>query len=153
VQQGKSFGAIGLDEGAQRTLQGALEAQVGVVTGGVRGQKIPKAVREALDELRSTRGPRGKYKDAIDRLEAVSAKVTELEAKRAEVFQFMEDLARAKRDFKATQSQWDEAAHRAELEGERTKRTAVATRAADRTDRGQRKCGHRRNSCVSGSGA
>ncbi len=131
VQQGKSFGAIGLDEGAQRTLQGALEAQVGAVTGGARGQKIPKAVREALDELRSTRGPRGKYKDAIDQLEVVRTKVTELKAKHAEVFQFMEELARAKRDLSVAQSQWNEAVHRAELEGERTKRTAVATRAAE----------------------
>ena len=68
VRQGHSFGDPELDEQARRTLQGCLEAQVGVVTGGIRGQKIPKAIREALDEIRSTRGPRGKFKANIDRL-------------------------------------------------------------------------------------
>ena len=45
VQQGQSFGDAALNEQAQRTMQGCLEAQVGLVTGGTRGQKIPKAVR------------------------------------------------------------------------------------------------------------
>ena len=131
VQQGQSFGDAELDEQAQRTMQGCLEAQVGVVTGGTRGQKIPRAVREALDELRSTRGPRGKFKDAIDRLDTNKGKVAEFEAKRLDVFQLMEDLARNKRELKDTQAGWNEAAHRAEIDGERTKRIAAATRAAE----------------------
>jgi energy-coupling factor transporter ATP-binding protein EcfA2 len=133
VQQGKSFGDMQLDENAQRTMQGCLETQVGVVTGGIRGQKIPRAVREALEELRSARGPRGKYKDAIERLAEFEAKALELEAKRTEILQYMEDLVRTKRDLMQTQSGWDDEKHRAELEGERAKRTTAVTRAAELT--------------------
>jgi energy-coupling factor transporter ATP-binding protein EcfA2 len=131
VQQGKSFGDAGLDEHGQRTMQGCLEAQVGAVTGGVRGQKIPKAVRDALEEIRSTRGPRGKFKDAIERLDGTKAKIASLGAKSAEVFQLMADLAWNKRELKTVQADWDETARRAEIDEEHVKRTAAATRAAE----------------------
>jgi hypothetical protein len=93
VQQGQSFGDAELNEQAQRTMQGCLEAQVGLVTGGTRGQKIPKAVRDALDALRGARGPRGRFKDAIDRLSENKQQAADLETKRQAVFRFMEDLA------------------------------------------------------------
>jgi chromosome segregation ATPase len=131
VQQGHSFGDAELDEQARRTMQGCLEAQVGAVTGGTRGQKLPKAVRDALEEICSTRGPRGKFKDVMDRLDEIDAKVAEHEAKRKDVFQFMEDLGRNKRELKDAQTGWDEDAHRAEIDGERSKRTAAVTRAAE----------------------
>jgi uncharacterized protein YhaN len=131
VQQGHSFGDAELDDQARRTMQGCLEAQVGAVTGGTRGQKLPKAVRDALEEICSTRGPRGKFKDVMDRLDEVDGKVAELETKRKDVFQFMEDLARKKRDLKEAQAGWEEEAHRVEIDGERSKRTAAATRAAE----------------------
>jgi energy-coupling factor transporter ATP-binding protein EcfA2 len=131
VQQGQSFGDPELDEQAQRTMQGCLEAQVGAVTGGARGQKIPKAVREALEEIRGTRGPRGKFKDAMDRLDEVKGRAAELEAKRKDVFGLMEDLARNKRELNEARAGWDEAAHRIEIDGERTKRMAAAIRTAE----------------------
>ena len=131
VQQGQSFGDVELNEQAQRTMQGCLEAQVGLVTGGTRGQKFPKAVRDALDALRGARGPRGRFKDAVDKLSDAKQQVGDLEAKRQAVFQFMEDLGRNKHDLKQELDGWDEAAHRLELEGERTKRTAAVTRAAE----------------------
>ena len=43
----------------------------------------------------------------------------------------MTDLAQNRRDLKSIQADWDEAAHRAELDGERKKRTAAATLAAE----------------------
>lgn len=131
VQQGHSFGDAELDEQARRTMQGCLEAQVGAVTGGTRGQKLPKAVRDALEEISSARGPRGKFKDVMDRLDDINGKVVELETKRKDVFQLMDDLARNKRELKQAQVGWDEEAHRAEIDGERSKRTAAATRAAE----------------------
>lgn len=131
VQQGQSFGDVELNEQAQRTMQGCLEAQVGLVTGGTRGQKIPKAVRDALDALRGARGPRGRFKDAVDKLSDAKQQVADLEAKRQAVFQFMEDLGRNKHDLKQELDGWDEAAHRVELEGERIKRTVAVTRAAE----------------------
>ena len=131
VRQGHSFGDTTLDEEARRTVQGCLEAQVGAVTGGTRGYKIPKAVREALEEICGTRGPRGKFKDAIDRLEEVRKNIAELGAKRSNLFKQMDDLARAKHELQEIQSGWDEDSHHAELEVERGKRTAAATRAAE----------------------
>jgi DNA repair exonuclease SbcCD ATPase subunit len=131
VQQGQSFGDTELNEQAQRTMQGCLEAQVGLVTGGTRGQKIPKAVKDALDVLRGARGPRGKLKDAIDRLSGNKQQMVELETKRQSVFQLMEGLGRNKRDLKQETDGWDAAAHRLELDGERAKRTVAATHAAE----------------------
>ena len=131
VQQGQSFGDAALDDQGQRTMQGCLEAQVGLVTGGTRGQKIPKAVKEALDALRSSKGPRGKFKEAVDRLADSKQETAELESKRQSVFQLMEDLARNKRDLKQETDGWDDTAHRLEVDAERTKRTAAATHAAE----------------------
>ena len=131
VQQGQSFGDGALDEQGQRTMQGCLEAQVGLVTGGTRGQKIPKAVREALESLRSSKGPRGKFKEAMERLAESSREMADLETKRQSVFQHMEDLARNKRELKQETDGWDDSAHRREVEAERTKRTAAATHAAE----------------------
>jgi chromosome segregation ATPase len=131
VQQGQSFGDGALDEQGQRTMQGCLEAQVGLVTGGTRGQKIPKSVREALESLRSSKGPRGKFKEAMDRLAESTREIADLEIKRQSVFQHMEDLARNKGELKLEMNGWDDTAHRGEVEAERTKRTAAATYAAE----------------------
>jgi DNA repair exonuclease SbcCD ATPase subunit len=131
VQQGQSFGDPILDDQGQRTMQGCLEAQVGLVTGGARGQKIPKAVKEALDALRSSKGPRGKFKEAVDRLADIKQETAELESKRQSVFQLMEDLARNKRELKHETDGWNDTAHRLEVDAERTKRTAAATHAAE----------------------
>jgi uncharacterized protein YhaN len=131
VQQGHSFGDTALDEQARRTMQGCLEAQVGAVTGGTRGHKIPKAVYEALEKIRSTRGPRGKFKEAMDRLEEIRTNVAELDGKRKDVFKHMDDLAQDKRELKEIQTGWNEDAHRGELDAQRGKRVAAATRAAE----------------------
>jgi FtsZ-binding cell division protein ZapB len=131
VQQGQSIGDATLNEQAQRTIQCCLETQVGLVTGGARGQKIPKAVREALDEIQSQRGPRGKFKEAVERLSEINTEVEELESKAKSVSELLTDLARNRRDLKDSHTGWDETAHRAELEGERNKRVTAATFAAE----------------------
>src|ERR1700730_3942615 len=94
VQQGQSFGDTSLDDQGQRTMQGCLEAQVGLVTGGTRAREIPRDVKEALDVLRSAKGPRGKFKDAVDHLAENKQQAAELDIKRQSVFQLMEDLTR-----------------------------------------------------------
>lgn len=131
VQQGQSFGDVTLSDQAQRTIQGCLEAQVGMVTGGSRGQKIPKAVRETLDALQSQRGPRGKFKDAVDQLAALGPEIVELETKAKSVSDLMATLALNRRELREALANWDDAAHRAELDGERDKRNAAATVAAE----------------------
>jgi chromosome segregation ATPase len=131
VRQGSSFGDPKLDDAGRRTLQGCIEAQVGVVTGGERGRRIPAAVDQALGEILSARGPRGKFKDAKDRLEEVGGRANQLEVKRHEIFEYMDTLARQKRERKALQVDWSEEAHRCELDEARTRRTAAATKAAE----------------------
>ena len=131
VRQGSSFGDPKLDDAGRRTLQGCIEAQVGVVTGGERGRRIPVAVEQALAEILSARGPRGKFKDAKDRLEEVGMRANQLEEKRREIFEYMDTLARQKRERKALQVDWSEEAHRGELHEARTRRTAAATKAAE----------------------
>lgn len=127
VRQGQSFGDETPNEHAQRTIQGCLEAQVGMVTGGARGQKIPRAVREALDAVRSQRGPRGAFKDAVDRLASADAEVAELGVRAKSVSDLLVALSANRRELKRTQTSWDDSAHRAELESERNKRVVAAT--------------------------
>ncbi|MGO9357075.1 MAG: AAA family ATPase [Xanthobacteraceae bacterium] len=131
VRQGSSFGDPKLDDAGRRTLQGCIEAQVGVVTGGERGRRIPVAVDQALGEIVSARGPRGKFKDAKDRLEEVGGHASQLEEKRREIFEYMDTLARQKRERKELQVDWSEEAHRRELDEARVRRTAAATKAAE----------------------
>ena len=130
VRQGRSFGDPKLDDAGRRTLQGCIESQVGVVTGGERGRRIPVAVEQALGEILSARGPRGKFKDAKDRLEEVGGRAEQMEGKRREIFEYMDTLARQKRERKELQVDWNEEAHRCELDEARTRRTAAATKAA-----------------------
>ncbi|OFV97003.1 MAG: hypothetical protein A3F68_00240 [Acidobacteria bacterium RIFCSPLOWO2_12_FULL_54_10] len=131
VRQGSSFGDPKLDDAGRRTLQGCIEAQVGVVTGGERGRRIPVAVDQALGEILSARGPRGKFKDAKERLEEVCGRANQLGGKRHEIFEYMDTLARQKRERKELQVDWSEEAHRCELDEARTRRTAAATKAAE----------------------
>jgi uncharacterized protein YhaN len=131
VQQGQSFGEATLNEQAQRTIQGCLEAQVGMVTGGERGQKIPKAVREALNAIENQRGPRGSFKEVVEQLAALDSEISELETKAKRVSEDLAALAANRRDLKNAQSEWDDSAHQAELAGERVKRDAAATVAAE----------------------
>ncbi len=131
VRQGKSFGDPNLDEAGRRTLQGCIESQVGVVTGGERGRKIPAAVEQALSELQSTRGPRGKFKDAKDQLARVGERVSELERKRDEILGYMDSLSHQKRERKELEAGWSEEEHRRELEDFRGRRTAAATKASE----------------------
>jgi chromosome segregation ATPase len=131
VQQGRSFGEIGLDEHGRRSLQGCLEAQVGMITGGQRGRRIPAAVECALAELKNARASRGKFKEAADQLKKAADEVEQLTAKRDQIFNDMEELKRLRRDRQRAGAGWDEDAHRRELSQTQLRRTAAATRAAE----------------------
>ncbi|MBS0277642.1 MAG: AAA family ATPase [Proteobacteria bacterium] len=133
VQQGQSLGDLALNEQAQHTIQGCLEAQVGLVTGGARGQRLPKAVREALGALENQRGPRGAFKDTIDQLAALETEIEQMEGKAKTVSDDLAKLATSRRELKAAQTEWDETAYQTELQGERGKRDAAATLAAEMT--------------------
>lgn len=131
VQQGHSFGDTKLNEPAQRTIQGCLESQVGLVTGGARGQKIPNAVRKALEDIQSQKGPRGRFREVTERLNAVNTEIVELQGKANNVSDFLTELTVRRRDLRETLAGWDDTQHRAELERERNRRVAASTLAAE----------------------
>ena len=134
VRQGSAFGAIGLDDQARRTLQGCLEAQIGAVTGGARGQRIPDAVEAALGEIVSSRGPRGRFKDAKESLNETAKRVADLKAKRQQLFTYMDNLAGQRRELQRLVADWDEEENRRELAEQRDAATAAATKAAEITN-------------------
>jgi DNA repair exonuclease SbcCD ATPase subunit len=131
VRQGGSFGAIGLDDQARQTLQGCLEAQIGAVTGGARGQRIPDAVETALGEIMSTRGPRGRFKEAKESLDETTKRIGDLTTKRQELFTHMDDLAGRRRELQRLVADWDEEENRNEIATQREAATAAATKAAE----------------------
>jgi DNA repair exonuclease SbcCD ATPase subunit len=131
VQQGKSFGDANLDEFGRRSLEDCLEAQVGIVTGGQRGQRVPAAIKAALDNIKSTRGPRGRFKEAVDRLDRARRQVEEYETKQNELSAQTEELGRLRRERQRARADWDEPAHRQSLNELRDRRVSAATKAAE----------------------
>jgi energy-coupling factor transporter ATP-binding protein EcfA2 len=128
VRQGHSFGDPVLNEQARRTVHGCLEAQVGAVTGGLRGRRIPDAIESALAEIMSSRGPRGRYKVASDQLAAANMKVDELAAKQNHLLAEMERLASLKRELRNLNGDWNGEENARQTEAARQKRAAAEMR-------------------------
>src|SRR5208282_5836101 len=114
-----------LDDAGRRTVQGCIEAQVGEVTGGERGRRIPQAIEHALEQIQSSRGPRGRFKEEKERLEAVRKRIADLETKRNAMFAKMEELVREQQKRKELGSAWDDDEHQREL-GDARNRYAAA---------------------------
>ena len=88
VTQGASFAQPALDEPARATLNDALAAQVGVVTGGAGARRILARVRAELAELQSDQRPprpRGALKRALDAASAAEEALAALRTRRAGV--------------------------------------------------------------------
>jgi energy-coupling factor transporter ATP-binding protein EcfA2 len=128
VRQGHSFGDPVLDERARRTIQCCLEAQVGAVTGGVRGQRLPGAVESALAEIVSSKGPRGRYKMASDQLAVASVKLDELDTKRNQLLADMDRLTSLKRELWNLNQDWSSEEYACRIEAARRKRASAEKR-------------------------
>jgi hypothetical protein len=61
----------------------------------------------------------------------VRARVSQLEAKRNEIFGYMDRLALQRRERREVQSHWDEDTHQRELNETRERRTAAVIKAAE----------------------
>ena len=130
VQQGQSFGALDIPSTARSSLHSALEAEVGTVLGGRRGRALPQAVEAQLAVLVTSGGkPRGSYRDLIDRIDSLENELGDLQGRRQELAQTLEDLETAEESLarlttvdrdQADQKELDEARQRhsrlAELE-------------------------------------
>ena len=68
VEQGLAFIQPQINDTSHISLTGALEAEIGTVTGGERGRTLIKRVESRVGEMFTpkTRKPAGAYKDAID---------------------------------------------------------------------------------------
>ena len=69
VEQGLAFAQPQINDTSHISLAGALEAEIGTVTGGERGRTLIKRVESRVSEMFTpkTRKPTGEYKGAIDR--------------------------------------------------------------------------------------
>jgi DNA repair exonuclease SbcCD ATPase subunit len=93
VQQGQSFGTLDIPSTARSNLHNALEAEVGTVLGGRRGRALPQAVEAQLGLLVTSNGkPRGSYKELIDRIDALREELSDLQGRRQQLAQTLEDL-------------------------------------------------------------
>ncbi|MEP9348405.1 AAA family ATPase [Xanthobacter sp. KR7-225] len=96
VKQGLSFADLALPETARSSLHDALESEVGAVLGGRRGLALPQAIEEQRDDLLTKAGkPRGAYAKVIESVEAVSAEIAVLAARRQDLSQTLEALEAA----------------------------------------------------------
>lgn len=127
VQQGQSFGALDLPETARSSLHSALESEVGEVLGGRRGRALPQAIDKQLGELVTSNGkPRGAYKDALDRREALQADLEDLRARREELSQTLDDLEDAQDTLSRLSSTERDKEDQAALDGARTRHSQIA---------------------------
>lgn len=80
VPQGQSFRPIEPTEDTRALLSRIIEAEVGEVLGGERGERVWRRVTERLAEEETARGPKagGTWKAALDRRAAAQAELAEL---------------------------------------------------------------------------
>lgn len=88
VRQGASFGPLEASDTARSTLNRLIEAEVGQVLGGERGERVLATVHSHLSKLETERGaPKagGEWKRAIDAEAALRAELDKVHARRREL--------------------------------------------------------------------
>lgn len=127
VRQGQSFGAPDLPASAQSSLHNALESEVGDVLGGRRGRLLPQRIKSQLDALVTSGGkPRGDYRLLPERLQTLQNNLTELDRRRQELSQTLDDLEEAEKLLARLSSGDRDRADQIELDEARVRRGEVA---------------------------
>jgi DNA repair exonuclease SbcCD ATPase subunit len=100
VEQGEAFRKLHINESAQTSLAGALEAEIGTVTGGERGRTLIKRVESRVNEIFTprSRNPRGAYKAAIDGADEARERRDDLAARLEDFEGKVDDLTRRRED-------------------------------------------------------
>jgi hypothetical protein len=138
VTQGASFAQPALDDPARATLNDALAAQVGVVTGGAGARRIRARIDETLKGLQTPTGrPSGALKRALDAASAADEALAALRTRRAGVEALLGTVATlrdaiARRTAAHTEAQLEEDLAAAEATLRRLEQAAEARAAADR---------------------
>ena len=98
VRQGDSL-LTELSDLACNTIQSCLEAEVGILTGGQRGQNLLPAIETALNEIIDKRDkPKARYKETIDQLAIVEAQLVEFTSKFNTIDCDLTSLEKAKKE-------------------------------------------------------
>lgn len=128
VQQGQSFGALEIPDAARSNLHNALEAEVGRVLGGSRGQKLPQRIEQQLSEFvtPSTNRPKGDYKVQIERQSALEKELEELRRRRTDLSRALEELEDAQEKLTRLSSGEQDKADKEELAAARKRQTQLA---------------------------
>ena len=138
VTQGASFVQPALDDPARATLNDALAAQVGVVTGGAGARRIRARIDEALKGLQTPTGrPSGVLKRALDAASAAEDSLTSLRTRRAGVEALLGKVAslrdaNQRRTAERTEARLEEELAGAEAALARLDQAAEARAAAER---------------------
>ena len=100
VEQGKSFLGPSVAGRARSTIEGCIEAQVGAVVGGERGQNIKDAVQTAINLIltEKTGQPKGAYKQSLTDIESLNSELAELKRRRNEVSADLKLLSETRSD-------------------------------------------------------
>lgn len=97
VQQGKSFAPINLSDRARSSLHNALETEVGTVLGGRRGRELPNKFENHRSQLvtATANRPTGRYKYLIEQSAKLESEISELNDRRNELTEYLENLESA----------------------------------------------------------
>jgi uncharacterized protein YhaN len=99
VEQGSAFGQPHINDAAQSSLAGALEVEVGTITGGERGRTLLRRIEARLNAFfTKTRKPTGAYGKAIGEAEKLKARHGQLMER---LGSFEEKIATAERERKS----------------------------------------------------
>jgi DNA repair exonuclease SbcCD ATPase subunit len=126
VRQGESLYAE-LSDLACNTVQSCLEAEVGILTGGQRGQKLLPAIETALSEIVDKRDkPKSRYREVIDQLAVVEAQLVEFKSKYAVIDEDLTQLDRYRRELQSLQDSEAESKIIEEIESARRRHKEVS---------------------------
>ena len=94
-----------LPEYARQTIHGCLEAELGTMTGGLRGQGLLQTVERDLAKLLNGNGkPTGSYKQVLENQVKATERVALLEAKHDELKENVEALEKATQRLQALEA-------------------------------------------------
>jgi len=94
VGQGQSVAAPEVDAAARRTLQQALEAELGSLTGSESAKALIRRLDAELHELIDRRGgrPKGRYREVVQALDAAGQEIARLERERDALAHDLDEL-------------------------------------------------------------
>lgn len=127
VQQGESIRTPELPDAARSAIQACLETEVGLLTGGRRGQRLLDAVDKALHEIVDKREkPKGRYKEVLENLGESRGHVTEYENKLSQISEDLDLLAQREKELDQVLDETQDQADENEIDKTRKRREEAA---------------------------